>query len=107
MSAKMCEYPGWNKDLRWTDQWVGEPRDATYPMGIHFDCYGAASQMLLMREVAMMLVMDRLTDKSDWHVKVFNDEIAEKWRQEALAWPWPGPTMISTIVSSIFMRHPT
>ncbi|KAJ9162213.1 glucose-methanol-choline oxidoreductase [Coniochaeta hoffmannii] len=87
MSAKMYEYPGWNKDLRWTDQRRGERRDATYPMGIHYNCHGAESEMLLMREVAMMLVMDRLTDKPDWHVKVFNDEIADKWRQEALAWP--------------------
>lgn len=87
MSAKMHEYPGWNKDLRWTDQRSGERRDATYPMGIHYNCHGAESEMLLMREVAIMLVMDRLTDKPDWHVKVFNDEIADKWRQEALAWP--------------------
>lgn len=35
----------------------------------------------------MMAVMDLLTDKPDWHIKVFDDEIAEKWRQEALAWP--------------------
>lgn len=87
MSAKMHEYPGWNRDLRWTDQRNGERGDATYPMGIHYNCQGAESEMLLMREVAMMLVMDRLTDKPDWHVKVFNDEIADRWRQEALAWP--------------------
>jgi len=43
--------------------------------------------MLLVREVAMMQVMERLTDKPDWHIKVFNDEIAEKWKVEALAWP--------------------
>lgn len=59
----------------------------TYPIGIHYNCVGAGSEMLLVREVALMLVMDRLTDKPDWHVKVFDDEIAEKWKSEALAWP--------------------
>jgi len=58
-----------------------------YPTGIHYNCWGADSEMLTVGEVAMMLVMDRLTDKPDWHIKVFDDEIAQKWRQEALAWP--------------------
>jgi len=35
----------------------------------------------------MMLVMDRLTDKPDWHKKIFDDNITAKWRAEALAWP--------------------
>lgn len=81
----MPAYPGWNLDLRWHDQ--VENRDVTYPMGVHYNCFGAKSPMLLVREVAMMLVMDRLTDKPDWHIKVFHDEIAEKWKTEALAWP--------------------
>lgn len=34
-----------------------------------------------------MIVMDRLTDKPDWHVKVFDEEIAKKWRDEALSLP--------------------
>lgn len=88
-AAKMPEYPGWNMDLRWTDQeWrQGLGRAVTYPIGIHYNCFGASSAMLLVREVALMLVMERLTDKPDWHVKVFDDEIAEKWKTEALAWP--------------------
>lgn len=35
----------------------------------------------------MMDVMEKLTDKEDWHIKVFNDEIVAKWREEALAIP--------------------
>ncbi|KAK3899199.1 hypothetical protein C8A05DRAFT_37207 [Staphylotrichum tortipilum] len=84
------EYPGWNLDLRWTDQ-QGSPgtrgREFTYPMGIHYNCFGADSEMLLVREMAMMMAMERLTDKPNWHVKVFDDEIAGKWKAEALAWP--------------------
>ena len=84
-TPKMPEYPGWNLDLRWHDQ--AEGRLVTYPMGIHYNSCGAQSDMLLVREIAMMLVMDRLTDKPNWHIKVFDDEIAEKWKTEALAWP--------------------
>ncbi|KAK1757322.1 hypothetical protein QBC47DRAFT_375666 [Echria macrotheca] len=80
------KYPGWNLDLRWLDQIDDESREL-YPTGIHYNCYGADSAMLLVREVAMMLVMDRLTDKPDWHVKVFDQDIVAKWREEALAWP--------------------
>ncbi|KAK0717648.1 hypothetical protein B0T26DRAFT_751682 [Lasiosphaeria miniovina] len=81
------EYPGWNRDLRWSDQEEepGRFSEAVYPMGIHNTCRGGQSAMLLVREVAMMAVMDRLTDKPDWQVKVFDEAIAEKWRQEALA----------------------
>lgn len=43
--------------------------------------------MLPVREVAMMGIMDRLTDKKDWHKKVFDDAIVEKWREEAMAIP--------------------
>jgi hypothetical protein len=58
---------------------------ALYPMGIHHNRTGAKSEMLPVRKVAMILVMDRLTNKPDWHVKVFNKDITIRWRQEALA----------------------
>jgi hypothetical protein len=35
----------------------------------------------------MMHIMDRLTDKVDWHKKVFDEKIVAKWRAEALAYP--------------------
>jgi hypothetical protein len=35
----------------------------------------------------MMIIMDRLMDKEDWHKKVFDDEIVSKWRKEALEYP--------------------
>ena len=43
--------------------------------------------MLFVREVGMMIIMDQLTDKPDWHKKVFDDTIVEKWRKEALEYP--------------------
>ncbi|ROW11546.1 hypothetical protein VMCG_01299 [Cytospora schulzeri] len=45
------------------------------------------SALLPVREVAMMGIMDRLTDKKDWHKKVFDDAIVEKWREEAMSIP--------------------
>ncbi|RTE78942.1 hypothetical protein BHE90_006536 [Fusarium euwallaceae] len=79
------QYPGLGLDLRFHDQ--NEGREEIYPVGIHNNCYGSKSEMLLVREVAMMIVMDRLTDKPDWHIKVFDDTITEKWIEEGLAIP--------------------
>ena len=61
--------------------------NCTYPLGIYPEGSGNSSMIITVREVAMMLVMDRLTDKPNWHIKVFDDGIAEKWRQETMAWP--------------------
>ena len=57
-----------------------------YPAGVIPDDnqWSMVSEMLQVREVAMMIVMDRLTDKPGWHEKVFNKEITDKWIAEAL-----------------------
>ena len=39
------------------------------------------------REVFMMVLMDQLSDKVDWHKKVFDEQIVSKWRKEALEHP--------------------
>lgn len=41
--------------------------------------------ILTVRELNMMAIMDKITDKPDWDRKVFDDTIVQKWRQEALA----------------------
>lgn len=43
---------------------------------------------LTVREVSMLGLMNALTDKLNWNEKVFDEEIIEKWRQEALAMPF-------------------
>ncbi|KAF6235510.1 hypothetical protein HO173_006193 [Letharia columbiana] len=40
--------------------------------------------ILTVRELNMMAIMDKITDKPDWDQKVFDDTIVQKWRQEAL-----------------------
>ncbi len=53
--------------------------------------HGAAGQQqayhMTARELAMLNVMDDLTDVPDWHVKVFNDDVVEKWCAESIAMP--------------------
>jgi hypothetical protein len=34
-------------------------------------------------EMTMLQLMRNLTDKRDWNIDVFNDEIVAKWREEA------------------------
>ena len=41
--------------------------------------------ILTVRELNMMAIMDKITDKPDWDKKVFDDTIIQRWRQEALA----------------------
>jgi hypothetical protein len=78
----MPDYPGLGLPLRHNPQ-----ENSHYPIGAHGSCRGADSDMLPIRELAMMSIMDRLTDKEDWQKKVFDDEIVSKWREEALAIP--------------------
>ena len=80
-------YPGINISL------YCYPRDGKtphYPIGAYPECFGVYSELLPVREVCMMLVMDSLTDKVDWHKKIFDAEIVGKWRKEALEQPEEG-----------------
>ncbi|OQO14742.1 hypothetical protein B0A48_00124 [Cryoendolithus antarcticus] len=42
---------------------------------------------LVVREVAMLAVMDAITDKDSWTDKVFDETVVAKWRVEAMAMP--------------------
>ena len=41
--------------------------------------------ILTVRELNMMALMDEITDKPNWDLKVIDDRIVQRWRQEALA----------------------
>ncbi|KAI0467944.1 hypothetical protein F4859DRAFT_492174 [Xylaria cf. heliscus] len=79
----MHSYPGLGLSLWHNPEQYGK----FYPTGHHTSCQGSTTDLLLVREVAMMHIMNLLTDKTDWHKKVFNNEIVAKWRAEALAYP--------------------
>jgi hypothetical protein len=76
-------YPGLGLPL-----WQNENfEDPCFPYGGHTYGAGSTSKPLPVRELAMLSVMDTLTDKPDWHNKVFVEEIVAKWRKEAMAIP--------------------
>jgi hypothetical protein len=85
--SAMPDYPGLGLDLRHSppDDFTNNAR--FHPIGAHGSCSQAQSDLLPIRELAMMNIMDRLTDKEGWHTKVFDDGIVSKWRQEAMAIP--------------------
>ncbi|KAK1751543.1 hypothetical protein QBC47DRAFT_454790 [Echria macrotheca] len=59
-------------------------REGEYNSGFRTDYWNAHSDMILVREVAMMQVMETITDKPDWHINIFDHETAMQWEQEAL-----------------------
>ena len=74
MAAERVELPGFGLPVNyWPDDW--------FPTAA-MDWSGT---ILTVRELNMMAIMDKITDKPDWDRKVFDDNIVHKWRQEALA----------------------
>jgi hypothetical protein len=77
------EYPGLGLPVRHNEQ----ENYGFYPIGAHGNVYGSETEPIYVRELAMMDIMDKLTDKLDWHKKVFDDDIVSRWRTEALSIP--------------------
>ncbi|KAF2450829.1 hypothetical protein P171DRAFT_378205, partial [Karstenula rhodostoma CBS 690.94] len=74
-------YPGLGLPLR-----IKAGQDS-YPIGAHGSCSGSYTELLPVRELAMIHIMDRLTDKAGWNNKVWDEVIVENWRAEAKAIP--------------------
>lgn len=84
----MALYPGLGLPLRhYPGEWASREDSKFYPLGQHINCYESHSALLPVREVAMMNVMEQLTDKVNWHNMIFNDEIVDQWRKEVLEQP--------------------
>lgn len=82
----MPKYPGLGLPLRHgmhRGNIQPDERKSYYPIGAHHSCGCSLSDPLPIREVAMMSFMDTLTDKEEWHKKVFDEEIVAKWHEEA------------------------
>lgn len=89
-SDKMAgfQYPGVNLPMG-PEHVRHDERVPIYPIGLP-DARAADSYILPIREVAMMMLMDTLTDKPNWHEKVFDEAIVAKWRHEAMTQPQHG-----------------
>lgn len=80
MAPALHKYPGINLPLRY----VEEHRDGEgagikfYRCGSFTGAGGSISELLQVREVGMLVLMDRLTDKPNWNKKVFYDSIVAK-----------------------------
>lgn len=48
----------------------------------------AGFDRMTVREVSMLRLMEALTDKPNWSMKVFDESVTEKWGKEALDMPW-------------------
>ncbi|KAI6390891.1 hypothetical protein MCOR23_009299 [Pyricularia oryzae] len=82
MTASAHKYPGLHLPLRYLPQ-----DDGGYAISIPKAGSGPRINPYFVREVAMMLIMEQLTDKQGWERKVFDQAIVDKWRKEALAIP--------------------
>ncbi|OLN95655.1 hypothetical protein CCHL11_04972 [Colletotrichum chlorophyti] len=61
------------------------PEHGTFPSAVvHW-----TASTLTYSELAMMWFIDQITDKPDWHVKAFNQDIVSKWKTEVMAVVWP------------------
>ncbi|KAG9256854.1 uncharacterized protein F5Z01DRAFT_672086 [Emericellopsis atlantica] len=90
------QYPGVDYDLRYrvdelgvgrnNTHWqnIGRDSDRFHAIGVSTELAGCESPILQVREVAMMIFMNKITDKEGWEEKVFDDDIVAKWRQEAM-----------------------
>ncbi|KAK6815709.1 hypothetical protein PG987_016475 [Apiospora arundinis] len=87
-APKSRKYPGIDLDLRYFNG-AGRHREQTpfYPIAVMPEAPGAVSDLFQLREVFMLAIMDKLTDKPGWHTKVFDDAIVAKWRAEAMHQP--------------------
>ncbi|KAG7404708.1 hypothetical protein Forpe1208_v015343 [Fusarium oxysporum f. sp. rapae] len=77
-------YPGVNLALREMPESEFNFKDEYlfYPIGFP-EYTGSESTVMPVKEVVMMILMDVLTDIPDWHKKVFEETIVQKWREEA------------------------
>lgn len=86
MASAPHQYPGVNLPLRYVKQ-KGRAGVDFYRCGSFNGAAASLSELIQVREVMMMMLMDALTDKPNWHEKVFDETIVAKWRHEAVTLP--------------------
>ncbi|PPQ98971.1 hypothetical protein CVT24_003467 [Panaeolus cyanescens] len=61
------------------------PLGNLFPTALGFVNSGVSLPLITLRELSMLQFMNAITDKPDWHIKVHDDTIAEKWKAEVSA----------------------
>ncbi|KAK2030999.1 hypothetical protein LX32DRAFT_614454 [Colletotrichum zoysiae] len=69
--------PGFGRNLR-----------ATTPRSFPNATQDWSASTLTYLELAMLWFIEHITNKPDWHVKVFNQDIVSKWKTEVMAVDW-------------------
>ncbi|KAH6912119.1 hypothetical protein BKA70DRAFT_826214 [Coprinopsis sp. MPI-PUGE-AT-0042] len=82
------DVPGHGKPLTYVPDesdplFVGSPLPSALSTA-DLDEGGAVLPLTTLREFSMLQFMNAITDKENWHVKVFDNEIANKWKTEAI-----------------------
>ncbi|KAI0536264.1 hypothetical protein GGR58DRAFT_475769 [Xylaria digitata] len=78
--ATRLELPGFGKPL----DAVSITPGAKYCLHALWSSFRFESVGLKLREVRMMEFMNQITDKPEWECKVFDEEIVNNWRKEAM-----------------------
>lgn len=60
---------------------IDHEEDNPFPLAIGDDPWG--SKGVTLREKRMLDFVNKITDKPDWEVKVFDETIVSRWRAEA------------------------
>ncbi|EXF82336.1 hypothetical protein CFIO01_01795, partial [Colletotrichum fioriniae PJ7] len=71
--------PGFGKEF-----WEMPDDDAAFPSAVR----EWKASTLTWGEIAILWFVEKITNKPDWHVKVFDEEIVDRWKQEVMAVDW-------------------
>ncbi|KAH6909366.1 hypothetical protein BKA70DRAFT_1426493 [Coprinopsis sp. MPI-PUGE-AT-0042] len=80
--------PGYGKPLDYVPDkkdplFVGKPLPSALSQK-DLNAKGAALPLTTLREFSMLQFMNAITDKENWHVKILDDTITNKWKAEAI-----------------------
>ncbi|CAA7268674.1 unnamed protein product [Cyclocybe aegerita] len=85
-SGEKTSLPGFGLPLNYG--FPSEGKDSRFPSALlPEDIKEGRTTLALttLREFKMLQIMNQITDKPDWHTKVFDETIAAKWKSEAIA----------------------
>ncbi|KAL8672802.1 MAG: hypothetical protein Q9168_002766 [Polycauliona sp. 1 TL-2023] len=83
MSTSTMELPGFRSKLHARND-LNYHKAEKFPIAVMNEGYQYRAPTLPVREYTIMSLVNSITDKPDWHRKIFDDSIVKKWKAEAL-----------------------